>query len=177
MNILERLLETATCAPSAHNRQPWRFVILDSATIRQQLTEAMSADFRQNLLNDGLPLEDIEARLARSRQHILGAPCAILLCLDTKLADEYPDEQRQQAEFLMGVQGVAMAGVTLLFAAHTLGLGGVWLCAPLFAPETVRHCLNLSETWLPQGLILLGYPAENPEPCPRQPVREVSLYL
>ncbi len=77
----------------------------------------------------------------------------------------------------MGVQGVAMAGVTLLFAAHTLGLGGVWLCAPLFTPETVRYCLNLSETWLPQGLILLGYPAENPAPRPRQLIREVSLYL
>ena len=28
--LLERLLETATWAPSAHNRQPWRMVVLES---------------------------------------------------------------------------------------------------------------------------------------------------
>ena len=29
-DVLERILETTTWSPSAHNQQPWRFVVLES---------------------------------------------------------------------------------------------------------------------------------------------------
>ena len=35
--ILQRVLEAATMAPSAHNRQPWRFVILTTLEDKQSL--------------------------------------------------------------------------------------------------------------------------------------------
>jgi nitroreductase len=74
--------------------------------------------------------------------------------------DVYPDEQRNQAEWIMAVQSVALACQNLLLAAHYYGLGACWMCAPLFAPQLVRHVLQLSPTWQPQALITLGYPAE-----------------
>ena len=77
----------------------------------------------------------------------------------------------------MGVQSVALAGGTLLLAAHAEGLGGVWVCAPLFTPDTVRASLDLPSDWVPQGMILLGYPEKVPEPRPRRPVSEVTRFL
>jgi coenzyme F420-0:L-glutamate ligase/coenzyme F420-1:gamma-L-glutamate ligase len=76
----------------------------------------------------------------------------------------------------MGVQSVAMAGCTLLLAAHAVGLGGVWLCSPLFAPDQARSVLDLPDEWDPQGLILLGYPARMPEARPRQSVEKVARF-
>jgi len=175
--ILERILETATWAPSAHNRQPWRFVVLKTAEARRRLAEGMGAAFRQDLLADGRSLEEVEASVDRSRQRILSAPAAILLCLDTKLGDVYPDPARQQAEYLMGVQSVALAGGTLLLAAHAEGLGGVWVCAPLFAQGAARQALELPAEWEPQGLILLGYPEKYPDIRPRLPLATVTRYL
>jgi nitroreductase len=58
----------------------------------------------------------------------------------------------------MAVQSVAMAGQNLLLMAHALGLGAVWLCAPLFCPETVRAALDLPPDFEAQGVIALGYP-------------------
>ncbi len=176
-DLVRKVLQAATWAPSAHHRQPWRFVVLSTAQSRRTLDDAMSEDFRRDLQADGLSPEQVESQVVRSNQRILEAPVVILLCLDCSVGDAYPDARRLQAEAMMGVQGVAMAGENLLLAAHALGLGGVWVCAPLFAQESVRRALNLEEQWQPQGLVLLGYPARIPKLRPRQPLDEVAIFL
>ena len=174
---LTRLLETATWAPNAHNRQPWRFVQLSSIESRNSLASAMSAQFETALRAEGLNAADIAAQVQRSRDRLLEAPEAILLCLDTEVLDKYQDESRTQGEFLMGVQSVALAGGQLLLAAHAEGLAGVWICAPLFTPEAVQGALSLPTGWQAQGLILLGYPAKASEPKPRRLVSEIFKKL
>jgi F420 biosynthesis protein FbiB-like protein len=176
-DVLERILETATWAPSAHNRQPWRFILLAGEDSRRRLAHSMGADFQRDLLADGLSQEAVQAQVERSRQRILEAPLAILLCLDGSELDAYPDARRQEAETLMGVQSVAMAGQNLLLAAHAEGLAGVWICAPLFAQKTLREALSLPATWQPQGLVLMGYPVAPPQARPRKPVSEILKVL
>ena len=173
---LRRVLEAATWAPSAHNRQPWRFAVLTSSGAKSCLAEALGGEFRRDLLVDGLSEEEVDLQLTRSRQRILSAPVAILLCLDSTLGDTYRDERRQQAESMMGVQSAALAGGQLLLAAHAEGLGGVWMCAPLFAPEAARGALELPSSWQPQALLLLGYPDQIPAPRPRRPLDEIALF-
>jgi F420 biosynthesis protein FbiB-like protein len=175
--LITSLIESATCAPSSHNRQPWQFVILSTKATREQLVEQMGALFREDLLADGLSEVEVEQAVQRARIRVLTAPSAILVCLDNSLGDTYPDQRRQAAEYIMGVQSVAMAGYTLLLAAHAAGLGGVWLCAPLFVPELVRTVLDLPISWEPQGLVLLGYPAKIPESRPRKLVNEVTRFV
>jgi coenzyme F420-0:L-glutamate ligase/coenzyme F420-1:gamma-L-glutamate ligase len=174
---LQRVLQAATLAPSAHNRQPWRFAVLTSQRSKSDLADCMAADFRTDLLNDGLAEEEVRTQVERSRSRIYQAPAVVVLCLDTEAGDLYPDERRQRAEHLMGVQGVAMAGENLLLAAQALGLGGVWVCAPLFAQETVRKSLDLPQAWQPQGMVLIGFPAKIPDQRPRKEVSEVSRFL
>lgn len=173
--LVARLIETATRAPNAHNRQPWRFVRLKSAASRERLAGAMAPDFRRALQDGGLAQEEIELRVARSKTRITEAPEGILLCLKKDLLDEYTDENRSRGEYLMGVQGVALAGGQLLLAAHAEGLGGVWVCAPLFVPAEVAAALDLPASWEAQGLLLLGYPAKEVDPRARQPVDEVLV--
>lgn len=174
---LQCLIETAAWAPSAHNRQPWRFIVLASLESRQRLAGEMGAKLQADLLKDGLPTEQAHAQMLRSQERILQAPAAILLCQDTLQGDVYPDPPRQQAEFMMGMQSVALAGGYLLLAAHALGLGAVWMCAPLFAQESARHSLNLPSTWAPQALILLGYPSRPSRPRSRLSLSEIARFL
>lgn len=175
-DVLAAVLQAATWAPSAHNRQPWRCAVLTSPESKARLAGEMGAEFHCALLADGLAPDEAAAQVERSRQRIQQAPAAVLLCLDPSAGDDYPDPTRRQAELLMGVQSVAMAGQNLLLAAHALGLGGVWVCAPLFAPQAARCALDLPETWQPQGLLLLGYPARPAEPRPRRPVDEMARF-
>jgi coenzyme F420-0:L-glutamate ligase / coenzyme F420-1:gamma-L-glutamate ligase len=174
--VLESVLGAAIWAPSAHNRQPWRFAVVRSAAIKTRLADQMGAEFRRDLQRDGLLPEVIAAQVERSRQRILEAPLLIVLSLDPADLDTYPDQARSQAEHIMAVQSVAMAGQALMLAAHACGLGTVWMCAPLFAPAAVSQALDLPPGWQPQGMLLTGYPAQVPPPRPRRPLSEITRY-
>lgn len=176
IEVLESLLETAGWAPSAHNRQPWRYAVLTTPSAKDRLAQALGAEFHADLLAGGLPLAEVRAQVIRSQNRINQAPAAVLLCLDPSVMDAYPDQKRAQAEHQMAVQSVALAGGQLLLAAHAVGLGGVWMCAPLFAPQAAVRALGLPSYWEPQALLLLGYPAAVPALRPRRPVSEMALF-
>ena len=158
--LIEQLIEGATWAPSAHNRQPWRFAVTTSAPTKEALARAMGARLRADLEADGVSEDLIAKDTGRSYERITGAPCLIVVCLTLVHMDTYPDKRRQQLEFLMAAQSTAMAGQNLLLGAAALGLGACWMCAPLFAPDVVKLVLELPDDWQPQGMITLGYPAE-----------------
>lgn len=157
-DVLQSILEAAIWAPSAHNRQPWRFAVVETADIKARLARQMGERLRRDRLADGDPVEVIEADVSRSYTRIAGAAVAVLVCVSMRDMDTYPDPRRQAAERQMAIQGAAMAAQNMLLAAHSLGVGACWLCAPLFVPDTVRASLDLPLDWEPQGLITLGYP-------------------
>lgn len=158
--LIETLLTAAIWAPSAHNRQPARFAVIDTQSRKERLASAMGARLWRDLEADHAPREVIEKDVSRSYARITSAPVLVALCLSMVDMDVYPDEKRSQNEYLMAVQSVAMAGQNLLLAAHDAGLGACWMCAPLFCPDVVRDALELPHDWQPQALITMGYPAE-----------------
>jgi F420 biosynthesis protein FbiB-like protein len=162
-DLIERLLTAAIWSPSAHNRQPWRFAVVEAVERKAYLAQAMGEKLRRDLEADGVPEALILKDTGRSYTRITGAPALIALCLSMVDMDVYSDERRNALEYVMAAQSTAMAGQNLLLAAHEAGLGACWMCAPLFAPELVRAALELPDDWQPQALITLGYPAETRE--------------
>lgn len=174
---IQRILSTAIRAPSAHNRQPWRFIILKSSQAREAFALGMGQEFRRDLAAEGIAEIEVNRQVARSIKRINSAPIAVLLCLDcTKQGGEYGSKQ-YLAEYVMGIQSVAMAGENILLAAHLSGLGAVWLCAPLFAKPIIHQVIDIPQAWDPQGLILIGYPESVPPLKTRQSLHEVSVVL
>lgn len=176
-STIQRILSTAVCAPSAHNRQPWRFCVLSSAGAKARLADAMAADFRRDLQRDRLPAEDVEKRVETSRARINTSPVVVVMCMDVSEMDLYPDTRRQEAERIMAIQSTAAAGLQLLLAAQAEGLAGVWTCGPLFAPDTVRTALGLDSAWEPQAMFFLGHPDQEPREKDCKPLEAVVRWL
>jgi coenzyme F420-0:L-glutamate ligase / coenzyme F420-1:gamma-L-glutamate ligase len=170
--LLDKLLEAACLAPSAHNRQPWRFASLTSAADKTRLARAMGDRLRADRTRDGDAQEVIEADVARSFARLTQAPAIVLVCMTLGEMDRYPDERRREAERVMAVQSTAMAVQNLLLAAHAAGLGACWMCAPLFCPDAVRAALELPADWEPQALVTLGWPAGRGKPFSRVALEE-----
>jgi F420 biosynthesis protein FbiB-like protein len=162
--MLDRLFDAARLAPSAHNRQPWRFVPITDGTAKDRLACAMGDRLRADRLRDGDDAADIERDVARSHARVAEAPALVVVCLTLEDMDAYPDARRAAAERAMAAQSVAMAAQNLLLAAEADGLAACWMCAPLFCPDTVSAALDLPAGWEPQALITLGRPAG---PLPR----------
>jgi F420 biosynthesis protein FbiB-like protein len=174
--VLERLFVSAAAAPSGHNRQPWRYLVIEGAAAKSALARAMGERLAADRARDGDPQNAIAGDVARSHARITGAPVLVLVCLTLEETDVYPDAARAHAEFLMAVQSTAMATQNLLLAAHAEGLAACWMCAPLFCPEVVRRSLDLPTAWQPQGLVTLGLPADDGRDRPRKPLAAFVRY-
>ncbi len=172
---LENVLTAALWAPSAHNRQPWRFAVVTSPDQRRDLALAMGARLRADLAADHVPPDLIEKDANRSYSRISSAPALILVCLSMVDMDRYPDAKRSANERAMAVQSTAMAVQNLLLASQSEGLGACWMCAPLFCPDVVSTQLDLPADWEPQALVTLGYPAEEKHST-RQPLETRVLW-
>jgi F420 biosynthesis protein FbiB-like protein len=171
-SLIERILETATYAPSAHNLQPWRFIIIQTNIARSTLGRSLSEKLRLDMAVAGAPLADIDSRVERSLRRIKEAPVIILLCRDaTAIRKDEPEEHT------MAIQSVALAGHQLMLAAHAEGLGANWICWPLYAQEAVRSALKLPETWEPQGMFFIGYMDNEPGNKELKELSTVITYL
>jgi len=160
--VLDRILISAGMAPSAHNRQPWRYLVLTDSFSKDALARTMGSRLANDRQRDGDPEAAIRHDVERSYRRIVEAAVVIVVALTVKPMDWYPDATRSRAEYLMAVQSTAMATQNLLLAAHAEGLGACWMCAPLFCQLEVRRILGTPKDWEPQGLITMGYPASEP---------------
>jgi len=151
--------------------------VITTQVVKEELAEAMAVDFERDLIRDGLAPEKIQVQIQRSKGRITSAPLAILICLDISEMDSYPDEKRQYAERTMAMQSVAAAGMQLLLAVHAEGLGAVWACWPLFAQETIRRTLHLSQSWEPHGMFFIGYPEVLPQARERKSLEETAIFI
>lgn len=176
-SVIEDILTTATFAPSAHHRQPWRFAVVTDLSVKTKLADALAEKFQHELETDHLSFDEISKRVTRSKDRIHSAPVVIILSVDMTDMDKYPDRQRKKAEYLMATQSAANAGMQLLLAAHAEGLGSVWVCSPLFAQEIVQAALELPKTWEPQAMYFLGYPMEIPQARERKSIKEIVKRL
>jgi F420 biosynthesis protein FbiB-like protein len=176
-SVLSDILLTSTYAPSAHHRQPWRFVVVTDSSVKKHLADEMAIAFEQDLQQDNLPQAEIEKLINRSKSRINSAPVVIMLCLDMTDMNQYQDKKRNRAEFLTATQSVANAGMQLLLAAHAEGLGGVWVCSPIFAQEAVQRALDISKDWEPQAMFLIGYPLDIPKARERKKLEEIVKFM
>lgn len=174
MEALSRVLEAARWAPSAHNAQPWRFILISEEKLKRRLAEAMAEDWIRDLAVDGLSPEEAEKMAEASVTRFTGSPVLVVACLTMEDMDKYPDRRRMEYEYTMAVQSLAAAIQNMLLAISSEGLGGCWFCAPLFCKDTVRRILGIPRHVEPQALITLGYPAERPDPPPRKLIHEFS---
>jgi coenzyme F420-0:L-glutamate ligase/coenzyme F420-1:gamma-L-glutamate ligase len=157
---LDRILEAGMKAPSPHNTQPWKFVVLSDRKER----EAMAAALREAYLRFLESMKDPEgARKAdEAYSRTVSPPLLILLCLESRDVREQTTKERRLGEWVMATQGVAAAAENMLLAAHALGLGGCWRGAPLFCAPAIRRALALRRSWEPQILLEIGFPARGP---------------
>lgn len=168
---IERLLDCATRAPSSHNRQPWRFVVITTAAVKAQLADRMGERLKADRLREAERVVEIDRDVSRSRERITSAPVVIIVCLSSIDLDE-------ARERMMALQSVAAAIENLLLAAHEARLGACWMAAPLYCPDVVREVLRLPDAWEAQALITVGYPADANAGQRRERIdfREITIY-
>ena len=172
-DVILRAVEAAGWAPSPHGRQPWRFVVVESASAKRRLADDMAATWTEQLSLDGQDASVIAIRRAKSQARLVATPTLIVPCLYVADLDRYPDEDRNAAEVTMAIQSIGAAIQNLLLSVYADGYDAGWMCAPLFCPDIVRSSLGLDAALDPHAIITVGIAAKDPVRRPRRPVEDL----
>ena len=131
---IDTLLRAAMSAPSAINKQPWAFIVVDDEALIARLGEALP--------------------YSRCSNH---PAVAIIPCGDLSKAIE-----GEMGAFW--INDVSAATENLLLAAHAMGLGAVWtgLHPDMNRARLVQDMLGLPEHIIPLCVVPIGVPAEQP---------------
>jgi len=173
LGVVMQALEVAISAANAHNAQPWRFIVIKDRGVMTRLLSEMAAEWRRDLLADGLERGKVEAIISESVRRSERASVMVVVCLTMEDMDKYPDEKRQRCEYVMAAHSIGAVIQNLLLALHALGLGACWRCGPLFAQEAVRRVLGIPGHIEPHALVEIGLPG-GVRPMRRRPLSEVA---
>jgi nitroreductase len=186
-DIILQAIEIATYAPNGGNMQNWHFyVILNRDTIKSIANAVQAAaDTIASWPEVGTWAEAANRMLQRA-SFFRNAPAAIAVTtgqyqspIENILAargnsDPKASEIRQSRAIAdTKIQSVSAVISYLCLALHQVGLGTVWMTGPTQAKVEIEKILKVPSGMDFVAFIPLGYPAENPSPKGRKPIKDV----
>ena len=140
------LLEGARLAPSACNRQPWRFMVVrpEDAAGRAAISSAYN------------------------REWVTTAPCYIIVCGVPAEAWVRPADGHNHVDV-----DIAIATEHICLAATSLGLATCWICN--FDPAVLKAKLALPEGIEPMVILPVGRPADTEPEKRRKDLADILL--
>jgi nitroreductase len=145
--IVDKLIEAASFAPSAGNIQPWRFVVARNPEVKKKLAQAAGQTFIEE------------------------APVVIVVCANDKRAEM---GYGSKGKTLYCIQDTAAATQNIHLTAYSLGLGTCWVGA--FNEDQARKAVKAPEEMRPVAIIPVGYADEAPAPRNRRPLSQIMHY-
>lgn len=143
---VETLLRAGMAAPTAVNKQPWHFIVVNEKSMLEKIAE-----------------------VNHNKRMLKTAPLAIIVCGNLEKALTGNAQQ-------YWIQDTSAATENILLAAHGLGLGAVWtgLFPHKDRCEPICKLLGIPEHIIPLNIIIIGYPAESPTPKDKWKPENVS---
>ncbi|MPW26488.1 nitroreductase family protein [Alkalibaculum sp. M08DMB] len=150
-DLIKKIIECAGWAPSAHNQQPWHFIVFRDSNRKIKIAE--------------------RSKWAKFFEH---APVGIVVLTDFSLARESKGDKLLKYYCL---QDSAAAVENLLLSAWNYNLGTCWIGD--FDEEQLYDLFNISKNWVPVGIIAMGYPDQqwSGKASPRRNVEEIVDFV
>lgn len=159
-NYLYEIIQSAMLAPSAKNRQPWRFYILDNNQ-KNDITNMMYDWASKN--------KDIHTSIKGSANQMKTANKAIII-----YTPNYHSKNKKTYYKKPDYLSLGAAIENMNLKCFDLGLGCTWLCDTLYIENEINNYLKIDD--LEQiSTLIIGYPEEIPERRQRFPIDRLLL--
>ena len=173
-DIITQLLEAARLAASGSNTQPWRFVAVRSADIKEKIkatTRYRFAVAAPVVIICCADLSALDKRPARLRELV---EAGVFDGVDVSGSYNPPDQTTDQ---IMGylTMNVGIAITHMMLKAVELGLGTCWIGG--FDKVKVKEILNLDDNLVVTAMLPVGYPDGMPKARPRLSLDEIWLKI
>ena len=174
---LERMVEAAQWAPSNHNRQGWKFLVLRDRGKIGEIAARVGETLKEKLAGAERMVAERGEELVYYGTLFERAPVVILA-----LHKKSPAVGKGLLE-AFGASGVsseaistAMAVENMLLAAEAMGVGTCVMTAPLLAQEVWKEMCDLPAGYEPTCVVAVGYAAEEAPAPRRKPMETIVEY-
>jgi nitroreductase len=173
-DLLTAILDAANRAPSAHNQQSWRFIVL-----RNEKKHALAELVTNRAAEFPRPSCTLLRMASRS---IISAPAVIAVANTGELihhgGELFKVDKEAARDFFrtMEIQSSAAAAENLLLAATSLGLGSVWLGILFLIKDEVLRFLGEPDGEF-MAVIPVGYAVKTTEGPKKRPLETITRYL
>ena len=169
---ITEIVDAARLAPSAKNRQPWKFIVFTGKQ-KDRLLDTMNTGIENTEKalaqtgGDASGLPDAKNTLRIMRQ----APVTIIVMNPGGNSPYEPADTDTRTTEICDTLSIGAAVQNLLLAAQEKGLGTLWIANTLYAYDEL--CEFIGEKGQLACAISLGYPDEDPNPRPRKPIEDI----
>ncbi|MED4403636.1 nitroreductase family protein [Metabacillus fastidiosus] len=164
--LIEKILESGTYAPSHFRTEPWRFFVLRQNG-REKLGEVL-ANITKAELGDSDSSGNND-KIERAKKNPLRAPVIITVAVEPSNESKVILKEEYAA--------VSSAIQNMLLAATALGLGAVWRTGKICYEKKVSEFFGLSEKGEVLGFIYLGYPDMEAAPIERTNFKDKTTWI
>ncbi len=184
---VEKILLAGTYAPNGGNLQKWEFVAVSRMEVNQEIAKIVVDCF--DTIGSMLDDKDAKKTIKYSKFYstfFKDAPLAVY-CVATPyitgLDASYAmlgekgiiyRENRENAN--SGLQSVCAAIENMILAGWALGIGSVWLTAPVVSRAEIEDILEIKNGRL-VAVVAFGYPSQPLREVSRKPLDEVVRYI
>lgn len=173
--IIEDIIYSATLAPSAKNRQPWKFIVYQGEE-KSKLVDVM---------HQGIKLEKITHKLmpewafaipdAENTVRVMEeAPCLIaVLNTNQKTPFDSIEDEKRIVEICDSLS-IGAAIENMILTATSYGLGTLWIANTCFAYNELIDFIETDSQLT--GIVAIGFANETPVKRPRKPVADIVEY-
>ena len=179
--LVEKVVDAARYAPSAYNSQPWEFVVVRDAGLREEITRIVAEGLPG--LPPKLPPPPGPAGVGVPAKDPLGfrtAPVFLVVLGDTRVRAFGPPFVREADGRWESIftTSLAVAYEHMHLAAASLGLATRWVTAVVEPPTAnkIRELLGIPSEMAVYEMMALGYSDFEPLPKKMRPLSEVMHF-
>ena len=173
--IIEQIIDAGRVAPSAKNRQPWKYLVY-SGEEKDKLLAVMENGIEMEEINPRLPLSTSGISDAKNTLRIMETAPIVIVVLNTNGKSPFiqldADDRFTEMNDLLSI-GASIEN--MLLKAEELNIGTLWIGNTCFAYQELMEYIGSTAELV--GAIALGYKAETPSMRPRKKTEDIVTYF
>lgn len=175
ISLIDTMINAAIQAPSAKNRQPWRFIVFGGEH-KSEFERCMERGLDREENGDPLlPRSDSGLPDARNTLRIIKEAPLLIAVVNTNGKSPFVHvDSNDRVTEICDTLSIGAAVQNMLLTAENLGLGTLWIANTCFAYPELTEFLKTDGQLV--GAVAVGYADEAPMPRPRKSIEEISEY-
>lgn len=172
---IEQMIEAARLAPSAKNRQPWKYIVytgVEKIRLLDVMETGLKIEQEKHLL---LPKSVFGLPDAFNTLRIMREAPVIIIVMNTNGQSPYEaiDVDGRVAEICDSLS-IGASIENMILKATEIGLGTLWIANTCFAYNKLMSFINSPGQLI--GAVAVGYADEQPEARPRKALEDIIEY-